>query len=120
MAEKLKKFVIQEHSADSGTHWDLMLETRDILQTYRLDKLPSNDPCHKINAIKIFDHPLKFLTYQGPVNKGKGRVEISHAGTYQITNQDSGLIELQLFSRTLNGTFILTQITNDQWQFTKK
>ena len=120
MAEKLKKFVIQEHSSDSGVHWDLMLETGDILQTYRLDKLPSNTSCNKINAVKIFDHPLRFLTYQGPVNKGRGQVTISYAGTYQVTNQDCGLIELQLFGRTLNGTFTLTKISNDQWQFTKK
>ena len=72
MPDGYKKFVIQEHTTADSAHWDLMLESGDILQTWRLSKNPDEIVNQSAEAVKIFDHPLKFLTYEGPVNKGKG------------------------------------------------
>ena len=117
MSWQNKKFVIQEHSSGPDVHWDFMLEIGDILQTYRLDKAP-NEALHlAVSAVKIFDHPLKFLTYQGPVNKGRGSVRIADSGTYKIVHQMDDRIELDLNGKILKGKFTLTHIEDDNWQF---
>jgi hypothetical protein len=119
MSQEDKRFVIQEHTIDSDVHWDFMLESGGILQTYRLDKAPSEALHLAGNATKIFDHPLKFLTYQGPVNKGRGNVRIAESGSYKIVHQAHNRIELNLSGKILKGKFTLTHIEGDNWQFGK-
>lgn len=117
MSQEDKRFVIQEHTTGQDVHWDFMLELGGILQTYRLDKAP-NEALHlAVNATKIFDHPLKFLTYQGPVNKGRGNVRITESGTYKIVHQAHSRIELSLSGKILKGKFTLTHIEGNNWQF---
>lgn len=116
MIQKDKRFVIQKHTRGDDVHWDLMLEIGDTLQTYRLDKAPNKVLHHAVNATKIFDHPLKFLTYQGPVNKGQGNVCITESGTCQIIQAECDRIELVLSGKILKGKFILTHIEGDKWQ----
>jgi bifunctional non-homologous end joining protein LigD len=117
MSQKDKRFVIQEHTTGTDVHWDFMLELGGILQTYRLDKAPSEALHLAVNATKIFDHPLKFLTYQGPVNKGRGNVRIAESGTYKMVHQAHDRIELDLSGKILKGKFTLTHIEGDNWQF---
>jgi hypothetical protein len=119
MKREDKKFVIQRHSTGSDVHWDFMLESGDVLQTYRLDKSPQQLIDNPAGAVKIFDHPLKFLTYEGPVNNGRGEVSIADSGTYKITRQSSDQIELILTGKALSGKFILTHIEADNWRFAK-
>lgn len=116
MSQKDKRFVIQEHTEGKDVHWDFMLELGDILQTYRLDKAPDEALHLAVNATKIFDHPLKFLTYQGPVNKGQGSVRIIETGTYKMVHQAHNRIELNLSGKILKGKFTLTHIEGDNWQ----
>jgi hypothetical protein len=117
MPQENKKFVIQQHTTGSDVHWDFMLEIADSLQTYRLDKPTQQLLQNPAKAVKIFDHPLKFLTYQGPVNKGQGNVQIAESGTYEITQQAHNRIELALNGKILKGKFILSHIKGDDWQF---
>jgi hypothetical protein len=117
MSRGNKKFVIQQHSSETEVHWDFMLESADVLQTYRLDKDPQQLIQSIANAIKIFDHPPKFLTYEGPVNKGRGSVKIAESGSYEITHQADDRIELDLNGEILKGKFALTHIEGDYWQF---
>jgi bifunctional non-homologous end joining protein LigD len=117
MSQEDKRFVIQEHTIDSDVHWDFMLELGGILQTYRLDKAPAQILHLAAGAVKIFDHPLKFLTYQGPVNKGRGNVRIIESGTYKMVHQAHNRIELDLNGKILKGKFTLNHIEGDNWQF---
>ncbi len=119
MSEKENKFVIQKHTRGLDVHWDLMLESGDCLQTWRLDKGPGQILNSAAEAIKIIDHRLKFLTYEGPVNNGEGNVQIAEAGTYQITSQTNDKIEMDLAGQILTGKFRLKRIKDDKWQFTK-
>ncbi len=120
MADEERKFVIQEHRSWADIHWDLMLEQAEVLDTYRLDKGPGQLLTETSNAEKIFDHPKKFLTYQGPVNKGKGRVEIVETGTYKIKNNQNDKIELSLDGRILKGNFTLTLVEGERWVFAQQ
>ncbi len=117
MKQEDKSFVIQQHTADSGVHWDFMLESAGSLRTYRLDKPPQQLVHSLASAVKIFDHPLKFLTYEGPVNEGHGTVRLAESGTYKITSQENDRIEMTLTGKILNGSFTLTHIEDDNWQF---
>ncbi|MFZ0034353.1 MAG: DNA polymerase ligase N-terminal domain-containing protein [Sedimentisphaerales bacterium] len=119
MSQENKKFVILQHSAGLDVHWDFMLESADSLQTYRFDKAPLQLIQSPANAVKIFDHPLKFLTYQGPVNKGRGSVRIADAGSYKIVHQIDDRLELDLNGKIMKGNFTLTHIEGDNWQFGK-
>ena len=116
----LKKFVVQRHQKESEpTHWDLMLESGNMLETYRLSEPPEKWGKEPIEAVKIFDHPLKFLSYEGSVNKGKGRVKIADCGTYRVLEQDDKQQLLEFAGNTLNGKFVLSQIKNAEWKFSR-
>ena len=113
------KFVIQKHTKQSQpTHWDFMLQANDTLQTYRLESSPEKLK-KKNTAVKISDHPLKFLTYEGCVNKGKGNVQIADCGTYELLNETDKFKQVQLNGNILKGVFTLTHIKADSWEFTK-
>jgi len=112
-----KKFVIQEHKKEGDIHWDLMLESGGFLETYRLDIRPEEIASRPANAQKIFDHPMKFLTYEGSVNKGKGSVIIADAGTYRIVKETDKTIEMNLNGKILNGVFELRRSENNILRF---
>jgi bifunctional non-homologous end joining protein LigD len=102
---------------DEPCHWDLMLEADGVLLTYRLDLPPKQLLGRQTTATKIFDHPLKFLTYQGSVNKGLGMVQIADSGTYRILDQNSRLLLLDLDGQILAGQFRLIHIDGNKWEF---
>jgi hypothetical protein len=119
MGQKDKRFVIQEHTKGKDIHWDLMLELGEILQTYRLEESPEKVLDQPVNAVRIFDHPLKFLAYQGPVNKGQGNVRIVETGTYKTAHQGHNRVKLSLKGKILRGDFTLTHIKDEKWLFSK-
>ena len=63
------------------------------------------------------DHSLKFLAYEGLVNKGLGEVSIADSGTYKMLNQSNDRIDLVLSGKILKGKFALTHLEADNWQF---
>jgi hypothetical protein len=94
-----------------------MLEVGETLETYRLELPPEKLFQQPVAAQKIFDHPLKFLTYEGSVNNGKGSVEIADSGTYQLISETENRREMQISGKILKGKFVLTHIKNDKWEF---
>ena len=113
------RFVVQEHTRGKNIHWDLMFQVGNTLKTYRLDKSPHQILHASVNATEILDHQIKFLTYEGPVNQGKGKVCIVENGTYEIINEDPEQISLNLDGQILTGRYILKHIEDDNWIFTK-
>jgi len=113
-----KRFVIQRHSRAKDAHWDLMLEGDGVLLTWRLNVPPHKISIHGADATRIADHPLRFLTYQGPVQNGTGYVRIVDGGVYQPANETSDRIELTLTGRVLNGPFMLERAAGTLWRLT--
>ncbi len=104
--KKTGKFVIQRHERQGeAVHWDLMLEKGDCLQTYRIDIPPGEWGNNPVEAVKIFDHPLKFLTYEGSVNKGKGKVTIADWGAYRLISQNESRLTIDFAGAILKGKF---------------
>lgn len=116
MAGEPKHFVIQKHVRQHDVHWDFMLEKDGSLQTWRVGASPDKLSQQPVHAERIQDHPLRFLTYEGPVNKGKATVEIADAGTYRIVKNDKNNITLDMNGKVLQGKFFLKHTDNKNWQ----
>jgi hypothetical protein len=115
-----KRFVVQEHTTPEGVHWDLMLEENGMLTTFRLEERPQGRPDHSIRAEKIFDHPLRFLTYEGPVQQETGRVHIVDHGTYCTRDRTNEEMVLEISGEILQGNFTLTHTTEAVWTFAQR
>ena len=107
MTDSTQQFVIQEHTTPDGMHWDLMLEMQDVLWTWRLDRVPGDINQVPVRAQRIFDHALRFLSYEGPVQNGTGRVSIFDKGAYQIIEHNETVLEIQLAGELLSGCYRL-------------
>ena len=114
-----QKYVIQRHQRqDQELHWDLMLESLDGLETYRLSSPPEQIIANRNNnAIKTFTHDRKFLTYQGPVNKGCGSVKIADTGTFLQTESSEQKTMLKFQGQVLKGVFEMVHIKDDIYSF---
>ncbi len=110
------RFVVQEHTTREGVHWDFMIERGDVLATFRLEQPPQTVLDHAVRAVRVCDHPLKFLAYEGPVQKGRGKVRIVERGTYHGSDEKEGLITLDLRGDILQGHFTLTRIDGPHWE----
>ncbi|HEG42865.1 MAG TPA: hypothetical protein ENH94_02335 [Phycisphaerales bacterium] len=112
-------YVIHRHDSGGETHWDLMLESADSLRTWRLDTHPQDIRSQPVSATSIAAHAKRFLTYEGPVQNARGNVQIVDSGTYACPDNSSTQLKLTLAGRILKGTFTLTHICDDNWQFTR-
>ena len=63
---------------------------------------------------KIADHPLRFLTYEGPVQNKTAGVRIADRGRLEILAQTPDALTVCLDGRHLNGQFILNKTDNEQ------
>ena len=113
---KRDRFVVQEHTTPDGVHWDLMLERAGILLTFRLGTPPQAVLRDPVEAVKIFDHPLRFLSYEGPVQKGTGRVRIIDQGNCNLGEQREDLLTFKLSGAVLQGSFALKRDEGTLWQ----
>jgi bifunctional non-homologous end joining protein LigD len=114
------RFVVQEHTTIEGIHWDLMLEQDDILITFRLEAAPKEAVRRAIRAQRTFDHPIKFLDYEGPVQRGTGQVRIIDRGTYRLEAQRGDVLEVGLEGTILRANLTLTRAEGATWYLTSK
>jgi hypothetical protein len=96
-----------------------MLEQNGVLATFRLEEEPAQALMHEVRAVKIFDHPLRFLTYEGPVQKGAGQVRIVDSGVCRSHEHSEDLWVLEFEGTILKGVFALTRVENAEWQFSQ-
>ena len=111
------QFVIHEHTTANGTHWDLMLENEAVLWTWRLETHPA-DIHSSIAAERIFDHPLKFLTYEGPVQNNTASVTMIDKGVVRFHQTKTETITCEFEGRILKGLFVLGLQKDPMWTFT--
>lgn len=51
----------------------------------------------------IVNHSLKFLSYEGPVQKGTGQVKIADKGVYTLINQQENILIIELHGKVVSG-----------------
>jgi hypothetical protein len=111
-----RHYVILKHTRPDDIHWDFMLESGEQLSTWRMSIPPEQISCNGATAEKIFDHSKKFLTYQGPVNKGKGNVTIEDEGMYSVISEGEDELQICIKAKILNGNYYLVRKSQDSWQ----
>lgn len=112
-----KRFVIQLHTTQEGSHYDLMLETHAALATWRIDRAPTAlGPHDRIPATALPDHRLAYLTYEGPISHGRGAVRIFDSGTWRLIQRSEEGWVVQLSGSLLKGAFALRHLRQERWE----
>jgi hypothetical protein len=110
----MPRFVILEHD-HPVLHWDLMLETGEILRTWRLAVLPK--PKLEIPATYLSEHRRMYLDYEGPVSGNRGRVARWDSGTYSVHEEHDDQLGFVLDGGRLKGTAELIRKAGNEWIF---
>jgi len=72
-------------------------------------------------AVKVEDHPLDYLTFEGEIPEGEygaGRVEIWDTGEFTFEEQSDGFMCFKLAGKKLQGTWKLIRMRwgkGDSW-----
>ncbi len=90
----MPRFTISHHAGSpGGDHYDLMLETGDVLRTWRLQHTNFQNAQA---ARPLKDHRKGYLDYEGNVPGGRGRVQIWDTGAYVLDEDMPGRLRLGL------------------------
>jgi hypothetical protein len=108
----MPRFVILEHD-HPYPHFDLMLEAGPVLWTWRLAALPTELP---VEATRVADHRLIYLTYEGPVSGGRGSVRRVDQGEFTWRTSDPDRLSLILSGGSLQGMLSLEGQGGDLWR----
>ncbi|MBX7103891.1 MAG: hypothetical protein K1X57_07410 [Gemmataceae bacterium] len=76
----MPRYVILHHDWPTS-HFDLMLEVGLVLKTWRVNRVPIAGEPEQAEAID--DHRLEYLTYEGPISRGRGNVRRVESGEYR-------------------------------------
>lgn len=97
------RFVIHYHLTEKA-HFDFMLEEDDSLLTWRIE--PGNFEELKIGktveALRINNHRMEYLDYEGPISCGRGSINLVDTGNYKKTGENSLVLSGKIFSGNLN------------------
>lgn len=100
-AGKRTLYVLHRHDWGPHPHWDFMLEVpgQELLRTFQFPFEPTLEearrglPCREIKG-----HARKYLTYEGPVSRGRGTVSIVDAGGCFVVSRSPRMLHLRLHS----------------------
>jgi hypothetical protein len=109
----MPRFVILEHDYPQ-LHYDLMLESGDVLWTWRLACPPQIGD--QQDAERVFDHRLLYLDYEGPISGNRGTVRRRDHGTLVWQRRENALIEVRLEGVMGHLEIRLMQGQEGQWR----
>lgn len=127
-------FVVQRHQAQR-LHYDLRLELDGVLVSWAVPKGPTLDPGVRRLAVRVEDHPLDYLRFEGEIPRGEygaGSVSVWDVGEWLPVGDgtpqaqlDAGTLHFDLHGHKLRGRFVLTRTGRssgdaDQWLLLKK
>jgi len=117
----MPRFVLLYHDCppDFGkpSHWDLMFEDEGVLLTWALAQPPTADESDgsTIAAMRLTDHRLAYLDYEGPVSGDRGSVSRVDAGAFHWLERSAARMHVKLAGATLTGEVVLTRVDDDEW-----
>ncbi len=123
---KAGRFVIQFHRARKD-HYDFRLEFNGVLLSWAVPKGLSDNLKDKRLAVKVEDHPVDYIEFEGVIPKGNygaGTVEIYDEGKYlPIKDMNKGLktghIKVVLDGKKVRGAYSLIKIEENNWLIVK-
>ncbi len=113
-------------------HYDLRLEIGGVLVSWAVPKGPSMNPAEKRLAVKVADHPLAYIDFEGiipPGRGGAGPVVVWDRGTFEAEGDPeeelrAGTLVFALRGKHLKGGFALTRLRRgtrgDEWLLIKR
>jgi len=96
----MRRFVVLTHDYPV-LHWDLMLEKKAALRTWRLAHEP--DGPGPIDAEELPDHRLAYLDYEGAVSGGRGTVRRFDRGEFMVVEETAARVVVELEGKLLRG-----------------
>ncbi len=126
----MPRFVLLRHECppdyEKPSHWDFMLEWEGVLRTWELRNLPAtwaellgesrvedratSLTSHEVvDAIRLPDHRIAYLEYEGQLSNGRGAVSCCDRGTYALQKAAQGQYTLRLTGRLLHGSICLRE-----------
>ncbi len=118
------RFVIQKHDA-SRLHYDFRLELGGTLISWAVPKGMPMAKGEKRLAIKVEDHPVSYIDFEGTIPKGQyggGTVQIWDRGTYEPLSKSpkkelaGGKLHFVLTGHKLSGEWYLVRLKDEeQW-----
>jgi DNA ligase D-like protein (predicted 3'-phosphoesterase) len=115
------RFVVQLHDATT-LHFDLRLQTGDVLRSWAVPKGPSLDPAERRLAVPVADHSLEAGEFEGVhegARRGTGAVIIWDEGSAEIVRDDPDHVSFALAGHKLAGRFGLTRTGERRWILVK-
>jgi hypothetical protein len=109
----MPRFVILEHD-HPHLHWDLMLETGNVLRSWRLEKPPLDQEL--IIATAIGDHRIAYLDYEGPVSNNRGTVKRWDSGNFEGDALGNEQVYVQVKGSKLQGRLKLKHRSGNEWE----
>jgi len=92
-----------------------MLEHEGVLWTWQLFSDPTTAGDVAIEAVRIGDHRLHYLDYEGPVSGNRGQVRRADRGSVRHETRESGFVRLELDGVRLCGSYCLTRRADEHW-----
>jgi bifunctional non-homologous end joining protein LigD len=112
------RFAVQKHQARS-LHYDFRLEIGAVLVSWAVPKGPSKDPKVKRLAVRVPDHPIDYLLFEGDLPEGDygaGEIIVWDHGEYEVVgpagNDEAaalgdGIIRFTLYGTKLRGLWAI-------------
>lgn len=94
------RLVLLRHDTPDGAHhFDLMLERvagDERLMTFRLDRAIEPKRMGWAEAERLEEHRSAYLTYEGEVSGGRGRVSREWACKAEVGEESAGYVEVRM------------------------
>jgi len=123
------RFVVQLHAARMR-HYDFRLEHDGVLVSWAVPKGPSPDPADKRLAVRVEDHPVDYIHFEGLIpegNYGAGAVIVWDRGRWEPVKDfdeglESGKLLFDLHGYKLRGrwTLVKTKRSPKDWLLIKE
>ena len=108
----MSRFAVLEHDTGGGVHYDLMLERGGTLLTWSFEAFPAAG----FGCKSLFDHPLRFLDYEGPLHSAPGSVRRTDDGTCDLVRVCDDCWRVTFRGGRLAGDYRLVRSQDDAWQ----
>ncbi|TMG25460.1 MAG: DNA ligase D [Chloroflexi bacterium] len=113
------RFVVQRHRA-TRLHYDFRLEIDGVLVSWAVPKGPTLDPRQRRLAMKVEDHPIEYLDFEGVIPRGQygaGDVIVWDWGTWEPDPETpdpgraitDGELKFRLDGQKLKGRFTIVR-----------
>ena len=119
--------ILRHELADGAWHYDWLIARSDtpggledrVLLGFRMESRPDRGSA-ELAAMRMADHRVAYLTFEGPLSGGRGSVRRIAEGRARILEEGEGRLEIEVdfgegggVVRVLRGT----RIEGDRWVF---